>query len=158
MHTYRPTHLLVAEDTGGGVNVAAVLDTATRLHYLTQQGLVISRHRAIPAKAAAEIYQALLKRFHPSVKCASPSPAVGSAWYAAEFEAVMAAIAEHDPETGEPCRAGGLHVGDTVYVTGAGTGTVCGFTLCGRVKVTVERYAHAAMEVLAPQSLVRSRT
>lgn len=154
--TYRPTHLLVVEDTGGGVNVAAVLDTATRLHYLTQQGLVISRHRVIPARAASEIYQALLKRFHPSVKCASPTPAVGSAWYAAEFEAVMAAIAEHDPETGEPCRASGMRVGDSVYVKGAGLGTVSGFTLCGRVKVSIQRYAHTALEVLAPHSLVEA--
>ena len=148
--TYRPTHLLVVEDAGGHVNVAALQHPDARLHYYTQQGLLIHRQRVIAAPAAAEIYDALRARFRHAAASPAPNWTIGSAWYVLEFDAVTAAIGEYDLQTGVRRASGPLTAGARVKVDGFGAGQVKGFSPCGRVVVDFDRYPHIALQALAP--------
>lgn len=156
--TYRPTHLLVVEDASGTVNLAALQHPEARLHYYTQQGLTIQRHRIVRAAASLAIYDALRRRFQLAATVPAAARPISSAWYLLEFDAIVDAILEYDPTTGERGRRELLAVGDQVNVTGFGAGKVTGFSACGRIAVAIDRITHAALNVLAPASQVEALT
>ena len=150
-------YLIYTRDDAGYLTFGAVHDPYETQDLELSLGASLTVVGITPTKHAEKIAAEIHRRFRAFA--ADPRYVIAGVpvTYVASIQAITDAINEYDPLTGERVRARGLVVGTPVHVVGAGDGTVRGFTLCGRVKVAIERYAHAALEVLAPASLVEVR-
>lgn len=141
--------ILIAARADGLTHIGAVEDPRARVQLLQSHGVNIeATWWTERSPHAVEVAGALRRQF----QAAALEP--GSPWFATEFQDVLEALDAFDLATGERVSRGRVAVGSPVRVAGAGVGTVRGFTACGRARVSIERYAHAALEVLAPPSLV----
>lgn len=144
--------ILLASRQGDGLTlIDCVDDVDTRLQLLQAYGVEIAAtFRTARSRHALEVARELKHRF----ALAALEP--GGPWFAVEYHQAMDALREYDMATGQRARRGSIGIGDPVHVTGAGYGTVKGYSPCGRARVSIERYANVALEVLAPASLVES--
>lgn len=134
----------------GLIQIAAVSDVAANLRLLQSFGVEIDAQTAThPARHARSIVAALRARFHRAAIDGGP-------WYAIEFFEAREALAEYDLDSGERHRAPGLELARPVRVDGIGEGLVTGFSACGRVQVSINRFPRGVLTTLAPANQVHA--
>lgn len=138
-------HLVVAERAD---NITGVCWTRhPHQHVANLSGVIdLSSVEMRASPHAVAVYEALRKRFASTTEASAESVF----WTHSDYDQVIAALDEIDLERGIWTSRDGIKLDDL------GTGTVKGFTPCGRIRVSLDRPDnYAAVGAIAPRSCVK---